>query len=285
MARKKSAAHHGGAWKVAYADFVTAMMALFMVLWICSQDKEVLIATSRYFQSPFNSPLKEKGGLLPYDSNKPANSKGSSDKKSGDATASTDVKSIDLDYLNTVAKDVYRDLNLDESLSDKPVDVQVTSDGLRITLFDRASKPFFEGDGTHFTPWGDFVLQSMAWLIDRNGFSAVIEGHTRRGLDLGRDDYNGWDLSADRANAARRALTQYAVSEDLIERVTGYADTHPLPMTPPESDANQRITLSLRVGPHAKAPAAGSRQEPSPPAPVTVAPPLPLLLARPPAQP
>ena len=79
MARKKPSAHHGGAWKVAYADFVTAMMALFMVLWICSQDKEILIATSRYFQSPFKSPLDAKSGLLQFDSNKPANSTGSSD--------------------------------------------------------------------------------------------------------------------------------------------------------------------------------------------------------------
>jgi chemotaxis protein MotB len=246
MARKKPSAHHGGAWKVAYADFVTAMMALFMVLWICSQDKEILIATSRYFQSPFKSPLDAKSGLLQFDSNKPANSTGSSDKSGGSAAASTDAKSIDLQYLNSVAKDVFRMLNLDESLSDKPVDVQVTSDGLRITLFDRASKPFFEGNGTQFTAWGDFVLQSMAWLIDRNGFNVVIEGHTRRGLDLGRDDYNGWDLSADRANAARRALT------------------HPLPLTPPEDDTNQRITLSLRVGVHPSSPVAPAPARPAP---------------------
>ncbi len=264
MARKKSAAHHGGAWKVAYADFVTAMMALFMVLWICSQDKEILISTSRYFQSPFKSPLDAKSGLLQFDSNKPANSTGSSDKSGGSASASTDAKSIDLQYLNSVAKDVFRMLNLDESLSDKPVDVQVTSDGLRVTLFDRATKPFFEGNGTHFTPWGNFVLQSMAWLIDRNGFNVVIEGHTKHGQDFGRDDYNGWDLSADRANAARRTLTHYAVADRLIERVTGYADTHPLPMTPPEDDSNQRITLSLRVGQHNPAPKAAGPAGPVP---------------------
>src|SRR5476651_2721411 len=189
MARKKAAAHHGGAWKVAYADFVTAMMALFMVLWICSQDKEILIATSRYFQSPFKSPLDAKSGLLQFDSNKPANSSGSSDKSGGSAAASTDAKSIDLQYLNSVAKDVFRMLNLDESLSDKPVDVQVTSDGLRITLFDRASKPFFDGNSAKLSAWGDFVLQSLAWQIDRHTFSVVIEGHTRRGLEFPNEDY------------------------------------------------------------------------------------------------
>ncbi len=250
MARKKASAHHGGAWKVAYADFVTAMMALFMVLWICAQDKEILIATSRYFQSPFKSPLDSKSGLLKFDSNKPANSSGSSDKSGSTSNTSSNAPNIDLQYLNSVAKDLFRMLNLDESMADKPVDVQVTSDGLRITLFDRASKALFEGNTTKFTPWGESVLQSLAWLIDRHSFSVVIEGHTKRGLDLGQADYTAWELSADRANAARRALTHYAVAERLIERVTGYADTHPLPLAPPESEANQRVTLSLRVGQH-----------------------------------
>ncbi len=269
MARKKAAAHHGGAWKVAYADFVTAMMALFMVLWICSQDKEILIATSRYFQSPFKSPLDAKSGVLKFDSNKPANSKSSSDKTGGESAASTDAKSIDLQYLNSVAKDLFRMLNLDESLADKPVDVQVTSDGLRVTLFDRASKPLFEGDSARFSPWGDFVLQSLAWMIDRHTFSVVIEGHTRRGLDVAQPDYTAWELSADRANAARRLLTHYAVADRLIERVTGYADTHPLPLSPPESDSNQRVTLSLRVGhnpankPSGKTPAPVDEKTPS----------------------
>src|SRR5476649_877211 len=101
MARKKKEGHHGGAWKVAYADFVTAMMALFMVLWICSQDKEILIATSRYFQSPFKSPLDAKSGLLKFDSNKPANSSGSGKADGSAANSSTDAKSIDLQYLNS----------------------------------------------------------------------------------------------------------------------------------------------------------------------------------------
>ena len=254
MARKKSSAHHGGAWKVAYADFVTAMMALFMVLWICAQDKEILIATSRYFQSPFKSPLDSKSGLLKFDSNKPANSSGSGDKSGSSSNASSNAPNIDLQYLNSVAKDLFRMLNLDESMADKPVDVQVTSDGLRITLFDRASKALFEGNTTKLTPWGQSVLQSLAWLIDRHSFNVVIEGHTKRGLDLAQPDYSAWELSADRANAARRALTHFAVAERLIERVTGYADTHPLPLTPPESEANQRVTLSLRVGQHTAAP-------------------------------
>ncbi len=259
MARKKAAAHHGGAWKVAYADFVTAMMALFMVLWICSQDKEVLIATSQYFQSPFKSPLQAKAGLLNFDANKPVSSKSSSDEKKTTESAgakSSSAETIDLQFLNSVAKDVYKLLNIDSALADKPIEVQVTSDGLRITLFDRAKNPLFEDRTSKFTSWGDFVMQSLAWMIDRNQFHVVIEGHTRAGIELPLADYTAWELSADRANAARRALVRYAVEGRLIERVTGYADTRPVPMASPSSESNQRVTMSLRLGQRAKTPAA-----------------------------
>ena len=251
MAKKKAAGHHGGAWKVAYADFVTAMMALFMVLWITSQDKEILIATSRYFQQPFNSPLKASSGVMDKDSNKlSSKTSDSSDKsKSTDGKPHTDAKEIDLQFLNSLAKDFYRLLHLDEDLQDKPIDIQVTTDGMRITLFDRAKKPLFKENSTEFTEWGNFAMQSMAWLVDRYGFHVVIEGHTRKGMPAIRPDYTAWELSADRANAARRALTHYAVDPSLIERVTGYADTRPVPMQPPDSEGNQRITLSLSLGP------------------------------------
>jgi len=263
----------GGAWKVAFADFMTAMMAFFLVMWLSAQDKEVLIATSKYFQSPFTSPLEQKAGLLNFDSNKPNNSSGS-DKATdqGGGKASTSAQTIDLQFLNSVAKDVYKLLNLDEQLAEKPIDVQVTSDGLRITLFDRARQPLFQDGSAKFTTWGDFAMQSLAWMIDRNSFYVVIEGHTRAGMKLIAPDYGSWELSADRSNAARRALVHYAVAENLIERVTGYADTRPVPMMAPESEANQRVTLSLRLGSRKSKPAATPAQTPAPPTATTPAP-------------
>jgi chemotaxis protein MotB len=256
MAKKKAAAHHGGAWKVAYADFVTAMMALFMVLWICSQDDDVMVATSRYFQSPFDSPLSASSGLLDFESNSPANTSGASGE-TGDAAASQNsAATIDLQFLNSVAKDFFKMLNLDESMADKPIDVQVTSDGLRITLFDRRQQALFEEQSATFTSWGIFVMQSMAWVIDRNGFNVVIEGHTRGGLSFPEAGYSAWELSTDRANASRRALVRYAVEPHLIERVSGYADTQPVPLSAPDDPANQRVTLSLRMGGKTKRPTA-----------------------------
>ncbi|MBL9215128.1 MAG: OmpA family protein [Opitutaceae bacterium] len=232
----------GGAWKVAYADFVTAMMALFMVLWISAQDKRILIATSQYFQNPFNSPMDNTSGVLPFNSDKTTQSQGEDQGE-----AQNNNKQIEMSFLNSVAAEFYRLLHLDRDMADQPIDIQVTSDGLRVTLFDRARQPLFVDQTAEFTEWGRFVMQGLAWLIDRHRFGVTIDGHTRAGMPLIRDDYGGWELSSDRANAARRSLVFYAVDTAQIERVTGYADTRPMPSTPPEAESNQRITLSLTL--------------------------------------
>ncbi|MEO7414665.1 MAG: flagellar motor protein MotB [Opitutaceae bacterium] len=244
MARKKAAAHHGGAWKVAYADFVTAMMALFMVLWISSQDEKILIATSKYFQNPFTSPLEASSGVMPFNSNKTTNSEG---KGEGDEKEPSRDKAIKMTFLNTVASDFHRMLHVDEDLADKPIEIQVTSDGLRVSLFDRGKRQIFRRDSTEFTEWGEFVMQNLAWAIDRHHFRVTIDGHTRMREQALRDDYSGWELSADRANASRRRLVHYAVDAALIERVTGYGDTRPLPDSPRNSEGNERVTLSLTL--------------------------------------
>ncbi len=239
----------GGAWKVAYADFVTAMMALFMVLWISAQDKKILIATSRYFQNPFSSPMEDHSGIMPFNDNSQDTSskKKSDDDASGTEKPSNEDKQIQLSFLNAAAADFYRLLHLDQNLDQKPIDVQVTSDGLRITVFDRAKRPIFVDDTTELTEWGRFVLQTLAWTIDRYHFRVTIDGHTRGGLAMKREDYSSWELSSDRANAARRSLVLYAVDAGQIERVTGYADTRPLQGEAPTAEANQRITLSLTL--------------------------------------
>jgi chemotaxis protein MotB len=241
----------GGAWKVAYADFVTAMMALFMVLWISAQDKEILIATSQYFQNPFRSPMDATSGVLPFNSNRTTNSSGSGQ---GPEKEQDRNKQIQMTFLNSVAADFYRLLHLDQNLEGKPIDIQVTTDGLRVSLFDRAKRPLFKPDSTELTEWGNFVLQNMAWTIDRHQFTVTIDGHAKASDTLlaARKDYSSWELSSDRANTARRLLVYYAVSPHLIERVTGYADTKPLPGEPPTAEVNQRVTLNLTLSPKSR---------------------------------
>lgn len=247
----------GGAWKVAYADFVTAMMALFMVLWISAQDKKILLATSQYFQNPFNSPMDNTSGVLPFNSDKTTQGKGE-----GEGETQNRDKQIEMTMLNSVAADFYRLLHIDNDLADKPIDLQVTSDGLRVTLFDRARRPLFEGDTAELTEWGRFVVQSLAWLIDRHHFFVTIDGHTRAGYTAKREDYGAWELSSDRANTTRRSLVLYAVDPQFIERVTGYADTKPIDKEPPESESNQRVTLSLRLSARPKATTTATKPPP-----------------------
>lgn len=245
-------AGHGGAWKVAFADFMTALMALFLVLWISAQDEKILIATSKYFQNPFSSPMQDHSGVMPY--NKQGDNSSSSSRKddTGTGQPSNKDKELELSFLNSVAADFYRLLHLDQTLDQRPIDIQVTSDGLRITLFDRASQPLFLEDSAEFTDWGLHLVQSLAWLIDRHHFRVTIDGHTREGLVLPREEYSAWELSSDRANAARRKLVLYAVEADLIDRVTGFADTRPLPKEDPKAEANQRVTISLALNRSAK---------------------------------
>jgi chemotaxis protein MotB len=246
VARKKEA-HHGGAWKVAFADFMTAMMALFLVLWISSQEKKILIATARYFQNPFKAALTNSSGVLPFDSNKIAKDSGQEDGSGKDASSS---RQIDLMFLNSLAKDFYRLLHLDENLDNKPIEFQVTSDGMHVTLFDHPRKPLFRENTAEFTEWGQFLMQNLAWMIERHQFRVVIEGHTCAGIAFAKPDYGAWELSVDRANAARRSLTYYAVSPAQIERVAGYADTHPIAGLAPEAESNQRVNLSLSISKH-----------------------------------
>lgn len=244
----------GGAWKVAYADFVTAMMALFMVLWISSQEPKVMIATAKYFQDPFHSPMNATAGVLPFNSNKSSQGSG----KDAGPDKETRERVLSRTFLNTVAAEFNRLVNLDESMQDKPIDVQVTSDGLRITLFDRPRRPMFVADTSEFTEWGRFIMQSLAWTIDRHRFRVTIDGHTRVNVPV-RENYSAWELSVDRANAARRSLVHYAVDVSQIERVTGYAGTKPLAGEGPDAEANQRLTLSLSLASKSREPRASEK--------------------------
>ncbi len=233
----KKAAHHGGAWKVAYADFVTAMMALFMVLWISSQDKKILLATSMYFKQPFNALAKNPVGLMKEKQG------GNMGKDKDKASMST----VNLAFLDTLAKEVNRMLNVNDHAEENPVDVEVISDGLRVTLYDRNKQPLFEKNTAKFTEWGRFAMQNLAWLVDRNKLKVIIDGHAPAGLAMPDPSYGLWELTSDRANAARRTMELYAVAPEKVQRVTGFAGTKPLPNLPPNSESNQRLTVSLSV--------------------------------------
>jgi chemotaxis protein MotB len=238
MAKKKAEAHHGGAWKVAYADFVTAMMALFMVLWICAQDKKILLATSKYFKQPFNAVTKESVGLLEQEA---GGASGGNEKTADKTTAAN------LAFLQSLAADLSRLLNMKDLEKEKAVELQVTSDALKITLYDRTKHAIFKPGSAEMTEWGRLVMQNLAWTIERNRLKVYIDGHAAQQSlpGDGDGDYGPWELTADRANAARRLLVKYAVDPKMIERVSGFGDTKPVPKSPGTAPGNERITISL----------------------------------------
>ncbi len=234
----KKHAHHGGAWKVAYADFVTAMMALFMVLWLSSQDQRIKEAVERAFRNPFSSVTKDSVGIIP--------SKETQAVKSSSGNFDS-ASAVELSMLRRLNQDVLKSFESDsQNEDDNPVKLDLTDGGLSINVFDRSHKPIFEPQSTKFTTYGDWVFSTLAWEISRyNTFQIELAGHTESGNSAIRDDYGDWELSADRANAVRRKLIEHGMSPDQIRRVTGYGNTQAMPNTDATNEINRRVTVFL----------------------------------------
>lgn len=226
---------------MAYADFVTAMMALFLVLWLASQDQRIKEAIERSFRNPFASLTKESTGIIP---NKDVQAVRSSDGNFDSASA------VELNMLRRLADDLLKSLQSDiPPAEDKPVKLDLTSDGMRISVFDRNRRPIFESGSAEFTPYGAWIFSTLAWEISRytNDFLVELEGHTEHGATPPQPNYGNWEISTDRANAARRMLLAHSVAEDQVRKVAGYADIMPMPDTQPEDEINRRVTVLLKV--------------------------------------
>jgi chemotaxis protein MotB len=230
-------AHGGGAWKVAYADFVTAMMALFMVLWISAQDEEIMLSTSRYFQNPFQYAFEDHSSGIMKDG-------GSSLK--GDAGQNKSM--VDLNFLHTLASEFMRMLDIQEADPNAPVHISVTADGMRIIVYDRPDNPLFKEGTYELTKWGDFLLENLAWYVDRHTLRVRIDAYTPSRPQQDSGPYQDpWELTTMRANAARKALVHYALNPEKIDRVTGFGDAHPLKDQRADAPINQRVEFSLAV--------------------------------------
>jgi len=228
--------HCGGAWKVAYADFVTAMMALFMVLWLTSQDEQLLQEMAQYFQDPYNTPMDSSMGIM--------DGEGSSGADQGKSKGKADISEMRVLY--EMAQEFMRLLNIDTANPNQtPVDLEVTSDGLRVTLYDRDAHPFFAENSAEYTQWGKFVIEQLSWLVQRHNFKIRVDGFVSKGFEGKGLDYSAWELSSDRANATRRYLEHFGVSSPQFQSVTSYGNTQPLPFMHPTAEANDRVSISL----------------------------------------
>jgi len=235
---KKRHPHHGGSWKVAYADFVTAMMALFLCLWLTAQDTKIKDAVERAFTNPFSSVTKESTGLI---ENK---EKTASEKQAGKFES---VSAVEMETMRHVSEDLTKLLQQQDQ-AESSVKIELTPDGLRINIFDRSNKPIFEPNTDNFTTYGGWVFSTLAWEISRyKTFKIELEGHTKTNTEPGRESEGKWDLSTERANAARRKVVQSGVLEAQICKVSGYADTAPMADSPPEAEINRRVTVMLKM--------------------------------------
>ena len=227
---------------MAYADFITAMMALFLVLWLAAQDQKIKEAVERAFRNPFMSLTKEGAGLMP--TKQTDSGKGSSGKFDNSTASAMEVA-----MLRRLQADLAKSLKKPDLAEDEEsVRFTLTPEGLRINIFDRARKPIFEANSDRLTAYGAWILTTLAWEISRvKSFSVELEGHTERGHQFESNQYGDWELSADRANAGRRKLLEHGVDNTQVKKVAGFADTLPLPGVGPEDPVNRRITLLLRV--------------------------------------
>jgi len=239
MAKKNRHGHHGGAWKVAYADFVTAMMALFLVLWLTSQDEKIKEAVERSFRSPFASMTKESSGIIPNKDTQAVKS-----RESNFDSASV----VELNMLRRLAEEVLKTLQ-DSNPNEEAVKVEPIPEGVRISIFDKGQEPIFKSDTAEFTDFGRWVVSTLAWQVSRytNTFRVELEGHTETNQNPKREDFGPWEITTDRANATRRKMIDNGVGPSQIRKVAGYADTQPVEGKAPTDPINRRVSVLLKI--------------------------------------
>ena len=227
----------GGAWKVAFADFVTAMMALFLVLWIVNQDEEVKGEVSAYFQTRYWSLTKDSPGIIPNDNMELVQS-----KKAHFDNASF----IPLMHIKKISKDLLEVYVKNPNYIDmKTMRVQTTDDGLLVNIFDNPERPVFEaGNPEKLTEYGEFVFQTVAWTLARHNDTEVeVEGHTSSNLAGDK-----WKVSTTRSLKVRELMRGQGVRQRQFKKVAGYSDTKPLPQSETNPALNDRVTIRIRAG-------------------------------------
>ena len=257
--------HHGGAWKVAYADFVTAMMAFFLVMWIVGQSASVKAAVAMYFRDPGAFETARGGGVLPG---------AEAGVTAGEQSASVDTADA-LTTLEKAAEDLHHALEeMPEFASIKDrIQIELTPEGLRIELLEGANDGFFEVGSSGLRPEGIKLLVVIATQLGKLKNQVAIEGHTDSRPYVSRDGFSNWELSTDRANAARRVMQQGGLGPHQLEGVRGYADTRLRFHENALDSRNRRISIVVRRGGAARAgePLDSAQGKPAEPAAPTAA--------------
>lgn len=235
--------HHGGAWKVAYADFVTAMMALFIVLWLLSSSEQVQKAVGGYFSDPQGKAKDVGNGLK------------------GSGTESLSIKKDDMNKLKDKLEQAIKSTAALQKIKEHVI-FTVTGEGLRVELVEGENSTFFESGSPQPTEFGKDLLKLLAEEMGKLPNRVTMEGHTDSKPYAGLAGYSNWELSSDRANAARRWMQDNGMRGDQVTQVRGFADRSLRDPAHPDDGSNRRVTLIIQ---YQTPPEAPPPQAPGPP--------------------
>jgi len=259
--KKGGHAVHGGAWKIAYADFVTAMMAFFLLMWLLGSttdgDKKGI---ADYFQSPLKIALA--GGSGSGDSNSVLKGGGESltstvgQVKKGDVEAQRNTINLhklkaeqvraEIARLEDLKQEIQQKLQSNEKLKEvsSQIRLDMTRDGLRIQIVDDQNRPMFASGSAVIAPYMKDLLHEIGAVLTEVPNRLTLEGHTDAQPFPGGDrGYSNWELSADRANASRRELIAGGLADDRVLRVQGLASSQPFDEKDPLAPTNRRISI------------------------------------------
>ena len=259
--KKSGHAAHGGAWKIAYADFVTAMMAFFLLMWLLGSttdgDKKGI---ADYFQSPLKIALA--GGSGSGDSNSILKGGGESltstvgQVKKGEVEATRNTINLhklkqeqiraEVARLENLKQEIKQKLQSSEKLKDlsSQIRLDMTRDGLRIQIVDDQNRPMFASGSAQIAPYMKELLREIGSVLTEVPNHLTLEGHTDAQPFPGGDrGYSNWELSSDRANASRRELIAGGLADDRVLRVQGLASSQPFDEKDPLAPANRRISI------------------------------------------
>src|SRR3954452_4061515 len=228
MLKKKGGhgGHHGGAWKVAYADFVTAMMALFIVLWLLNTSKQVQDAVCGYFKDPTGTSKKVGSNML-------------------GAGENFLVTRDNMPKLKEQLQQAMQQMADFEKLKNH-IDMTVTTEGLRIELSEAESGTFFDNGSAQLNEDGAALLVTLAGELGKLPNKLSIEGHTDSRPYAPSASYGNWELSADRGNAARRVMQANGIRPDQVSQVRGFADQRLRTPETPLDPSNRRISVIVQ---------------------------------------
>ncbi len=262
--KKGGHAHHGGAWKLAYADFVTAMMAFFLLMWLLGSTSEPeRRGIAEYFQDPFKTSSEGESGIDAGDRTHIIQGGGadltSQDQGQIDKGMTTELKDISPEEIELKAEEIEKEKleNLKKKIQAKidttpeltefkdQIKLEITSEGLRILIVDNQNRPMYKLASAEAEPQIKLILRALAPVINELPNKVSLNGHTdARPFPPNQKKYTNWELSSDRANAARYELNQGGLAEEKILRVIGLSSSIPYnPDTEPLDPINRRISI------------------------------------------